>query len=170
VAIKQYSTYLDITPVTAESYRSAISGLPKGITVITTPGEKSPMGCTATAVASLSLDPPTLLVSLASTSSTLAAILSSGVFAVNVLAWADRQLAERFATGTPEERFAATAWGAVDGVPVLTNCPTRILCCVSEAVELLDHTLVAGTAVGAQNGDAAPAVLYKHRQYAAGPV
>ena len=156
--------------VSPEEYRHAISALPTGVTVITTTGPDGPLGCTANAVMSLSMSPPSLLVSLTTGSRTLAGILAAGTFAVHVLPWSDRALTRRFSTGTAAERFACVPWDTVDGVPVLSRSSASVVCAVREAVSLLDHTVIVGTVSWAQANDTAPAVLYRHRQYALGQV
>jgi flavin reductase (DIM6/NTAB) family NADH-FMN oxidoreductase RutF len=152
--------------VSAEDYRHAISRLPTGVTVITTAG---PVGCTANAVMSLSVDPPSVLLSLTTASRTLAHIRSEGRFAVNVLSWTDRRLVAQFARGTQAERFAGVPWHGVGGVPVLTGASVAVVCTVRETVSLLDHTLIAGTAEWTQVNDTPATVLYGNEQYPAGP-
>ncbi|WP_329241191.1 flavin reductase family protein [Streptomyces sp. NBC_01478] len=152
--------------VSAEEYRHAISRLPTGVTVITTIG---PVGCTANAVMSLSVDPPSVLLSLTTTSRTLAHIRSEGRFAVNVLSWTDRRLVAQFATGTQAERFAGVPWHWAGGVPVLTQASAIVVCTVRETVSLLDHTLIAGAAEWTQANDIPATVLYGNKQYAVGP-
>ncbi|GAA1946240.1 hypothetical protein GCM10009837_85390 [Streptomyces durmitorensis] len=149
-----------VPTVTAGAYRSAVARLPTGVTVITARGPNGPVGCTANAVMSLSLEPPSLLVSLGSRSGTLARILDSGSFAVNVLSWSDRALTRKFATGTAEERFAGVGWDLMHQVPVLSRSAAALVCQVHETVPLFDHTLVVGTVSWAQAGEAHPAVYY----------
>ncbi|MER5527459.1 flavin reductase family protein [Streptomyces sp. NPDC002677] len=151
--------------VSADEYRHAISRLPTGVTVVTTVG---PVGCTANAVMSLSVDPPSVLLSLTTASRTLAHIRSAGRFAVNVLSWTDRRLVAQFATGTTAERFAGVPWHGVGGVPVLTQASVTVVCTVRETVSLLDHTLIAGTAEWTRVNEAPATVLYGNEQYAVG--
>ncbi|MEU1662148.1 flavin reductase family protein [Streptomyces sparsogenes] len=153
-------------PVSSEDYRGAISRLPTGITVITAPGPDGPAGCTANAVLSLSLEPPSLLVSLATGSRTLAAVLAAGTFGVNVLTWADRALAGQFATGPGDSRFRGVPWRPVRGVPVLDRTAVSAVCRIHQTVGLLDHTLVAGTVTWTRTGATGATVLYRHRQHA----
>lgn len=154
--------------VSPEDYRYAISRLPTGVTVITAAGPEGPAGCTANAVMSLSMNPPSLLVSLTGGSRTLDRILAAGAFAVNVLTWSDRALTQQFASGTAAERFAGVPWDVVHGVPVLTRSSVSVVCTVREAVPLLDHTLVVGTVAWALANDTEPSVLYRHELYAVG--
>jgi flavin reductase (DIM6/NTAB) family NADH-FMN oxidoreductase RutF len=151
--------------VSAEDYRHAISRLPTGVTIITTAG---PVGCTANAVMSLSVDPPSVLLSLTTASRTLARIRSEGRFAVNVLSWADRELVAQFAAGTAAERFAGVPWHRVGGVPVLTQASVTVVCAVQETVPLLDHTLIAGAVEWTRVKDTPTTVLYGNKQYAVG--
>lgn len=153
------------TGVTADAFRQAISRLPTGVSVVTTTG---PVGCTANAVMSLSVNPPSVLLSLSTTSRTLTHIRAEGRFAVNVLPWTDRRLVAQFATGTPAERFADVPWHRVDGVPVLTRASVTVICAVRETVPLLDHTLVAGTAEWTRADDTPATVLFGNQQYAVG--
>ncbi|MBG7704676.1 flavin reductase family protein [Streptomyces sp. MC1] len=152
-----------------EDYRDAISLLPTGVSVVTAAQPEGPAGCTANAVMSLSLAPPSLLISLTTGSRTLSAVEKAGLFAVNVLAWADRHLAQRFATATPQNRFQGIPWSLTHGAPVLTRSALAAVCEVSEAVPLLDHTIVAGTVVWLRTEDTEPTVLYRHRQHVLRP-
>jgi flavin reductase (DIM6/NTAB) family NADH-FMN oxidoreductase RutF len=72
--------------VSAADFRNAIGHFATGVTVVTSIGaDGQPVGTTANAVSSLSLDPPLILVCFDRSSATLAAVLSHRAFAVNVL-------------------------------------------------------------------------------------
>ncbi|MER6528162.1 flavin reductase family protein [Streptomyces sp. NPDC001508] len=152
--------------VPAAAYRAAISHLPTGLSVVTAPGPNGPVGCTVTAVLSLSVDPPSLLVSFASRSRTLASVLAARCFAVNVLSWQDRALADQFATGPVDARFAGVEVRRVNGAPVLDRCTAGVVCEVRESVEFFDHTVVAGVVTWTRTGTADPAVLYRRAHHA----
>jgi flavin reductase (DIM6/NTAB) family NADH-FMN oxidoreductase RutF len=126
-------------------FRQAMARFATCVTVTTTSGAAGPVGCTTTAVLSLSLRPPTLLVSLRSTGRTLDDLLASGRFAVNVLAGTQRELVHRFATGDPIRRFEGIRYAAYDGVPVLLGTAAVVVCQVCRAMPVLDHTLLVGT-------------------------
>jgi flavin reductase (DIM6/NTAB) family NADH-FMN oxidoreductase RutF len=152
-------------PVPAGDYRDAISLLPTGVSVVTAVQPEGPAGCTASAIMSLSLDPPTLLISLSTGSRTLSVVRQAGTFAVNVLAWPDRHLAQRFATAAPHRRFEGVPWSLTHGAPVLTRSALSAVCEVNETVPLLDHTVLAGTVVWLRTEDTEPTVLYRHQQH-----
>ncbi|MFJ1797973.1 flavin reductase family protein [Streptomyces sp. NPDC088180] len=128
------------------AFRQAMGRFPTFVTVITSATPDGPSGCTATAVLSLSLEPASVLVSLRTAGRTLAHIRAAGAFAVNVLSWEQRSLAGVFATGDPRRRFDRVAHSHAHGVPVLDGCTATVVCDLSEAVDVLDHTLLIGTA------------------------
>src|SRR6185437_13835223 len=83
---------------TGRQMRNAMGHFATGVSVVTARGEGgAPVGTTANAISSVSLDPPLLLACLARSSETLAAIRAEGRFAVNVLAADQRHHSDRFA-------------------------------------------------------------------------
>ncbi|MFJ4962285.1 NADH-dependent flavin reductase [Streptomyces sp. ADI96-02] len=141
------------------AFRQVMARFPSFVTVITSATPDGPSGCTATAVLSLSLEPASVLVSLRTAGRTLAHIRESGAFAVNVLSWEQRSLAGAFATGDPRRRFDRVRHSRTHGVPVLDGCAATVVCDLSESVDLLDHTLLIGTARHASSLPHAPMVL-----------
>lgn len=162
------SLLLALPKVSGDAFRHAMARLPTGVAVVTTQGPEGPVGCTVNAVMSLSVRPPALLVSLASESRTLDQILESGCFAVNVLSWNARHLAQQFATGTAAQRFAGVAWQPQHGVPVLTAASVAAVCEVSSSSRVFDHTLVAGAVSWTRADEQHPTVLYSNGQYHVG--
>ena len=154
--------------VSGDRFRHAIARLPTGVAVVTATGLDGPVGCTVNAVMSLSLRPPSLLVSLTTGSRTLDQILQSGSFGVNVLPWSARQLAGQFAVGTAAQRFAGVDWEPRHGVPVLTAAAVSVVCEVGDTVRLHDHTLLAGTALWTHADDRATTVLHADGQHRVG--
>ena len=112
---------IEATP-SPDALRSAMALMPTGVTIVTAPGGAGPAGATANAVASLSLDPPLMLACLDRTSRTLAALIATERFAVNVLRAEQAALARAFAGPfTHAERFAEVPWTERHGVPVLDD-------------------------------------------------
>ena len=68
-----------------ETFRHVIGHFASGVTVLTTRDADEDYGATASAVSSLSLEPPMLLVCLITRGSTQQAIHSSRTFGVNIL-------------------------------------------------------------------------------------
>src|ERR1700674_171452 len=89
--------------LTPEEFRDVIGRFASGVTVITTVHDGIPYGTTASAVRSLSLEPPMLLICMNQQSSTGQAIAAAGHFAVNILAEEQPDAAARFATKSPDK-------------------------------------------------------------------
>ncbi len=117
-----------------------------GVTVITSiDSGGEPVGTTANAVTSLSLDPPLVLVCFDLASATLAAIRGHGAFVVNVLAERQRHLSANFA-----RRGLAAPWDGVrhrrgpTGSPRLEGVLAVVECTVEHSLPGGDHEIVVG--------------------------
>lgn len=126
--------------------RHAIGHFATGVTVVTSVGQDGePVGTTATAVASLSLEPPLLLVCLDWRSATLRAILGHRAFAVNVLAHDQSGLSVNFARSGDTASWAAVPhdrWPS--GNPRLDGALAGLDCTVDSIVTGGDHEIVIG--------------------------
>jgi len=124
-------------------FRQAISRFSTGVAVITTRSADGPAGMTASAVASLSMDPLQLLVCIGTKLPTCKAIVESGYFAVNVLGEGQEHLAIRFATRRPD-KFAGVRLHTDSDIPVLTDAIAHFVCTVGGTLPGGDHTIVVG--------------------------
>ena len=146
------------TEVSAAEFRDAMGHFATGVTVITSVGaDGEPVGTTASAVTSLSLDPPLVLVCFDLGSVTLRAIRGHGAFVVNVLAAPQRQLSANFA-----RRGLAAAWDGVrhrhgpTGSPRLEDVLAVMECTVERALPGGDHEIIVGRVRHVETG-ASPA-------------
>ena len=135
-----------IADVTSAEFRHAVGHFATGVTVVTSVGaDGEPVGTTANAVSSVSLDPPLVLVCFDRSSLTLAAIRGHGAFVVNVLAAAQQHLSANFA-----RRGFAAAWDGVRHRPGLTGSPRLedvlavLECTVEHALPGGDHEIIVG--------------------------
>ncbi|KPI31696.1 flavin reductase family protein [Streptomyces sp. NPDC054950] len=150
-----------------EEFCSAMAQLATGVAVITTAGPDGPVGCTANAVLSLSTEPPSVLVSLASTGRTVRHVRDHGGFAVNILSWQQRDLMDRFARLPAAERFADVDYRDEKGCPALDGTAATVVCRLDQAPTALDHTLLIGRVLWtAQDPSAQALVLYQRHQQA----
>ncbi|MGW4490049.1 flavin reductase family protein [Amycolatopsis sp. NPDC004368] len=124
-------------------FRQAISRFSTGVAVITTRTVDGPAGMTASAVASLSMDPLQLLVCIGSNLPTCQAIRESGYFAVNVLGEGHEHLAKHFAKRR-KDKFAGVELRRDSDVPVLTDAIAHFVCAVADTLPGGDHTIVVG--------------------------
>ena len=114
------------------------------ITTITPSGERQ--GLTATAVCSVSADPPTLLCCVNRGSISHAAIRDAKLFAVNVLALEDKALADRFAKPiSGEEKFEHGMWTQLlTGAPILKSASAALDCRLSQVIDVATHGILVG--------------------------
>jgi flavin reductase (DIM6/NTAB) family NADH-FMN oxidoreductase RutF len=152
-------------PVSAADLRHAMGHFATGVTVVTSVGpDATPVGTTANAVTSLSLDPPLVLVCFDRSSLTLRAVLAHGAFAVNVLAAPQRHLSANFA-----RRGLAAAWEEVlhrrgpTGSPRLAGVLAAVECTVEHCMPGGDHEIVVGRVreVESRDDEAAPLVFWR---------
>ncbi|MBV9196958.1 MAG: flavin reductase [Solirubrobacterales bacterium] len=124
-----------------DRYREVIGHFTSGVTIVTTVVDGRPHGTTASAVSSLSLEPPMVLVCLNRASSTRQAVAAAGAFAVNILAEGQGELAVRFAS-KGVDRFAGVGLhGGASGQPLLDDALATLECRITEQVEAATHTV-----------------------------
>ncbi|MFE5597687.1 flavin reductase family protein [Streptomyces coelicoflavus] len=93
-----------------DGMRQLMAAFPTGVGIVTAfDAEARPWGMTCTSLASVTLEPPTLLICLRKGSPTLDAVLTAGEFAMNLLHRGARSTAELFASGAPD-RFDRVEW------------------------------------------------------------
>jgi flavin reductase (DIM6/NTAB) family NADH-FMN oxidoreductase RutF len=156
----------------AESFKDLMCAFPSGVSVVTTRDQdETPRGLTCSALCSVSVEPPTLLVCVANHSGTLAAMLSQGVFAINFLHGGGRGAARLFSTAGPD-RFSRIAWrpSRTWNLPHLHEDAHALAeCRVGRTFVTGDHTVVLGH-VAAIERRPAPPLLYGLRRYARWPL
>ena len=122
-------------------------------------------GMTANAIASISVDPPLMMASVARKAETHGAIIGSHAFAISVLAADQRELAECFAQPTSAvklTRFCDAAWHeAESGSPILEGALAYFDCRLVNRFDGGDHTMFLGEIVAAgYREDAEPLLWY----------
>jgi flavin reductase (DIM6/NTAB) family NADH-FMN oxidoreductase RutF len=130
--------------IEAERFRQVMSALAAGVSVVTTlDSDGQPRGLTTTAVTSVSLEPPLVLVCVGWDSRTLPAIKASGRFAVNFISAAATGLAVAFASKA-EDKFERARWRhGRHGSPILADDAVAwIECRVESEIEAGDHVVL----------------------------
>jgi len=152
-------------PLDARAFRSAMGSLANGVTVISVVDEHDrPMGMTATAVCSLSLEPPLLLVCVGHEGALHDLITRAPWFGVLVLAADQRDLAERFAT-RGRQAFDADGPRTPARLPRLPGVVATIDCRRRAVFEGGDHSIVTGELEWADVAGGAP-LLHQSGVYA----
>lgn len=139
------------------AFREVMAGVATPVSVITTVcRDGMPYGTTVSAFASLSMDPPMVLVSLDRGSELLAQLQLTRRFGVNVLGVPQADLALVFARKGGSGKFTGVTWEADHGLPRLPGTPGWLACDVATIVDGGDHVIALGTVVAAETGDGAP--------------
>ncbi|MBS9475963.1 flavin reductase [Ancylobacter radicis] len=153
--------------VTRQDYRDAMARLGAAVNIVTTDGPGGRHGFTASAVCSVTDQPPTLLVCLNKGSSASAAVHANGVVCINTLASGHETLSNLFGGGKPvEERFAGGEWRVSQtGAPMLVGALTAFDCRIVRTVEVGTHDVLFCEVVGLASGDGAEGLIYFSRRY-----
>jgi flavin reductase len=131
-----------------EPFVEGMRQLAAGVSVVTAGSDGDRNGMTASAVCSLSIDPPSLVACLNRAAGTCSRVAESGTFCVNVLGRHHEELAHLFAGRggvCGEARFATGAWRqGVLGVPVLDDALVSFECEVAAIHDHASHGIVVG--------------------------
>jgi flavin reductase len=159
---------LMVTPQEArEIYREGMASLASAVHVVTTMIGGRRIGFAATAVCSVTDDPPTLLVCLNRNASVYDAFSNSDRLCVNTLAADQQDVSKLFGGKTPQaERFFAGNWGTLStGAPVLEGAAVAFDCRVKSRIPVGTHDVML-CQVECVRRDAKRAVLvYFSREY-----
>lgn len=151
------------------AFRDRMAEVASAVHVVTTIGEKGRAGLTATAVASVSDAPPTVLVCIEGASRTLAAIVANGVFCINTLTGEQQELAEIFASRRGidgEARFASAGWDALTtGAPALQGAVACFDCRLQGVHLAATHRILIGEVVGMRGRAGSSGLIYRRRRF-----
>lgn len=146
------------------TYRDAMRNHAGAVTIITagSPGQRT--GLTATAVCSLSDDPPSLVICVNRTASAYPIIKAERVFCVNLLAEDQHDIANCFAGRTglkAESRFDIGQWTALaTGAPALAEAVANFDCMLVNAHEMKTHAIFVGLVKAVRTKPEANPLLY----------
>ncbi|MFK8250834.1 flavin reductase family protein [Ancylobacter terrae] len=151
-----------------ELFREAMGRMAAGVTVVTSDGEAGRVGLTVSTLCSLSMEPPSVLFCIHRESRSLPALLANGVFAANVLAGSQHEVADSFAGRIPafrEDRFRAAEWDiGAHGAPLLQGALCRFECRIASVFDFGSHRIVAGEVLRLDTMADEP-LLYSGRAY-----
>jgi flavin reductase (DIM6/NTAB) family NADH-FMN oxidoreductase RutF len=145
-----------------DHFRSVMGHFATGVTVVTVATPDGPVGLTANAVCSLSLEPLLLLVCFDNAARTLPPLRETGRFGVNVLASGQQDLARLFASKLPErEKFAGIPHTVHDGIPVIEGVLAWVGCRLERLIPGGDHTIGIGSVEAAEAGEGEPLLWFR---------
>lgn len=154
--------------VTKNEFRDAMSQVCAAVHLVTTGGEAGRGGFTATAICSVSDEPPSLLVCMRRASAQVDMFLQNRHFCVNVLTGYQNELAGLFADSKKEmeERYAAADWTILEtGSPVLKNALVNFDCELDSIYEFSTHNIMVGRVIAISKWSENSALAYFNRAY-----
>ncbi|HET7023943.1 MAG TPA: flavin reductase family protein [Gemmatimonadales bacterium] len=151
-------------------FRRLLGHFATGVTVLTTraPGG-GPAGMTVNSLASVSLLPPLLSVSIDRTADVHDVLVHASRFVVNILDAGQEGLSRRFAQ-SESDRFAGVGWHpSTDGEPVLDGALAHIECEHFAVHPGGDHTILVGRVTGGATRGGSPLLYYRGGYTGLGP-
>lgn len=148
-------------------FRNAMARLGAAVNIVTTDGPGGLAGFTASAVCSVTDDPPTLLVCLNRHASVYPAVQANGALCVNALAGGHQEISNLFGGKTPmADRFSAAAWQrGTTGAPVLADAAVSFDCRVVNCTSVGTHDVLFCEVEAVTMGDATHGLMYFGRRY-----
>jgi len=159
-------------PITPEAFRDALRHFPAGVTIVTIKAGEEVHGLTVSAFASVSPEPPLILICIDHRHYAYKLLEQEGAtFAVNILRADQSGLSDRFAYADSEDRFAVGEWRtAVTGAPVLADALAWLDCTVYCHERAGTHTIYVGhvQASGVPSPDQPPLVWWNRAYHPLG--
>lgn len=143
------------------TFKRAMSHFLSGVTVVTTVADGNRYGMTVASFASLSLNPPLVLVCVEKNVKMHEVLPRAEKFAVSMLTEDQQKISNQFASRT-EDRFAGieTIEGKL-GLPLIANASCTIECRLHATLPGGDHTIFVGEVVGAQFAEGQPLAYFR---------
>lgn len=157
-----------VTEVTQAAFRATLGRFATGVTVVTTCEQDQPVGITVNAFASLSLDPPLVLICIDRSSYVHDLLQRTGIFAANILADDQLHLSNCFARRSQERLkgfCGATFSTAVTGAPILDGAVGYVDCRIVGVYPGGDHSIFVGHVESLGGTDKALPLLYHRGAY-----
>jgi flavin reductase (DIM6/NTAB) family NADH-FMN oxidoreductase RutF len=152
-------------PVDPADFRRALGQFAAGVTVVTTrDGQGRSLGLTVTAFASVSLEPPLVLVCVDHRSEAHAGFRQAGLFGVSILAEGQEEVSRRFAVGGAAKFKGLELTTGTTGVPLVPGAIAHLECRVIATHDAGDHAIYVGEVLSAQVRPGRP-LVYHDRDY-----
>ena len=154
--------------VGSDMFRRGMSRLGAAVNVLTTDGPAGRFGMTATAVSSVTDQPPTLLVCVNRANYSHDRFKENGVLCVNVLAGRHRALSEAFAGRdlSSDRRFEGADWQCLaTGAPALADAVVAFDTRITQVTEVGTHSVFFCEVVDLHFGGSAESLIYFDRAF-----
>ena len=136
-----------------------------GVTVVTTQSDGEPKGLAVNSYASVSLEPPLVMVCIQKTSSTYPALFSATHLGINILGTEQRETVATFASKSAD-KFAEVDWHAgPHGSPLIDGSPASLEAEIRERFQAKTHTVFICRVRHAEVTETSPIVYKAGRFY-----
>jgi flavin reductase (DIM6/NTAB) family NADH-FMN oxidoreductase RutF len=147
-------------PVSEDEFKRALRKFASGVTVVTVAVDGRLHGMTASSFASVSVNPPLILVCLDKASHTRSLMTKDGPFAVNVLGAGQEEVSRAFAERGVKPFDALGHRVGRLGSPLLDGAIAWLECRTTQVVDGGDHDVIIGEVLASELADGAPLVYY----------
>ena len=156
---------MDPEPVNKE-FLQAMRGITSTVTVVSAKNGENKQAMTATSVASLSLDPPSMLVCINHEAS-IHEVMKEGLgFCINILSLGQENLADICSIKEKEEqRFLEGNWSELENIPYNSDSQSNLFCNCVQAIQNSTHTIYVGEVTKVINKNTFDPLLYKDGNY-----
>ena len=156
---------MDPEPVKKE-FLQAMRGITSTVTVVSAKNGENKQAMTATSVASLSLDPPSMLVCINHEAS-IHEVMKEGLgFCINILSLGQENLADICSIKEKEEqRFLEGNWSELENIPYNSDSQSNLFCNCVQAIQNSTHTIYVGEVTKVINKNTFDPLLYKDGNY-----
>jgi flavin reductase (DIM6/NTAB) family NADH-FMN oxidoreductase RutF len=147
----------------SSEFRRILGHWVSGVSVVATKMADGRLcGLTANAIASVSLDPPLVLVCVEQNADSHDCIRKAGIFSINILCSDHERIARRFATWEVDTKFEGLAFHEeTTGAPVLDDALAWVDCRLHAEYPAGDHTIFVGEVVAGDAKEGSPLIYYR---------
>lgn len=158
---------LSITqPEVGDSFRAAMRRIASTVTIVTATDGSRRHGMTMTAVSSLSMNPPSMIVCVNQGTFLHDILLTAKSFCINVLRHDQSAVSTVFSgKASSDERFGVGAWQSVDGLDFLADAQANVFCQKVGALPFGTHTIFIGTVSDVRLTEDDKPLLYRNATY-----
>ncbi|MFD4259207.1 flavin reductase family protein [Streptomyces sp. NPDC058534] len=155
--------------IDADHFRNVLGQFPSGVTVVASAGEDGrPVGLACQSFASLSLDPPLVLICIGRASSSWPQVEAAGRFGISILADDQRDVCAALGR-RGGDKFAEVEWSlSRNGAVHIDGALAHIDCAVQSVVEAGDHYVVIARVLELTAREDGTPLLYFRSDFATG--
>lgn len=156
---------MDPEPIKKE-FLQAMRGITSTVTVVSAKNGENKQAMTATSVASLSLDPPSMLICVNQEAS-IHEVMEEGLgFCINILSLGQENLANICSIKEKEEqRFSEGNWSELENIPYNSDSQSNLFCNCVQVIQHKTHTIYVGEVTKVFNKNTFDPLLYKDGNY-----